>query len=62
MRVFFQDMDTEDVLFTTEEAFAIPNVDESVLIDDTTWYVVTERTFYYRYRRYSCTVWVKKDV
>ena len=62
MRVFFQDTDTEDVLFKAEDAPAIPNVGESVMID-TIWYVVTERTFHCNNGSgYSCTLWVKEDV
>ena len=59
MTIFFQDKDTEDVLFGIEDATSVPNVGESVMID-TTWYIVTERTFYCN-SRYSCTLWVMED-
>lgn len=59
MTIFFQDKDTENVLFRIENAAVIPNVGESVMID-TTWYIVTERTFYCN-GKYSCTLWVMEE-
>ena len=62
MMVFFQDQDTEDVIFRTEDSPVIPNVGESVRLENR-WYEVVERTFYYKHLTRmddnSCTVWVK---
>lgn len=62
MRVFFQDPDTEYVIFHTEDSPVIPNVGESVRLEQE-WYRVVERTFYYKHLTRmddnSCTVWVK---
>ena len=63
MTVFFQDPETEDVIFQTEDSPIVPNVGESVRIENM-WYDVVERTFYYEHLSAamddnSCTVWVK---
>lgn len=62
MTVFFQDHETEDVIFQTEDSPIVPNVGESVRIENK-WYDVVERTFYYKHLTNmdsnSCTVWVK---
>ena len=62
MTVFFQDHETEDVIFKTEDSPVIPNVGESVRLENV-WYKVTERTFYYEHLitmdNNSCTIWVK---
>lgn len=63
MTVFFQDHETEDVIFKTEDSPVIPNVGESVRLEKV-WYKVTERTFYYKHLTSrmdgnSCTIWVK---
>lgn len=62
MRVFFQDPDTENVIFHTEDSPVIPNVGEDVRLE-MDWYKVVERTFYYKHLTTmddnSCTVWVK---
>ena len=57
MTIFFQDKDTEEVLFRAEERTAIPNVREFVKIDST-WYIVSERNFYFNNKMSSCTIWV----
>lgn len=56
MTIFFQDKDTEDVLFRTEDCTAVPNVGDFVKIDST-WYIVAERGFYCN-NRMSCTIWI----
>ena len=62
MTVFFQDQESEDVLFQTDDCPCIPNVGESVMIENA-WYEVVERTFYYKHLitmdDNSCTLWVK---
>lgn len=62
MTVFFQYHETEDVIFRTEDSLVIPNVGESVRLENV-WYKVTERTFYYKHLTTmdanSCTIWVK---
>ena len=62
MTIFFQDKDTEDVIFRTEDSHVIPNVGEDVRLEQE-WYRVVERTFYYKHLTTmddnSCTVWVK---
>ena len=62
MTVFFQDQESEDVLFQTEDSLCIPNVGENVMIEKV-WYEVVERTFYYKHLitmdDNSCTLWVK---
>ena len=63
MTVFFQDPETEDVIFQTEDSPIVPNVGESVRIENK-WYDVVERTFYYEHLvtmdSNSCTIWVKR--
>ena len=62
MTVFFQDKESEDVLFRTEDSPCIPNVGENVMIENV-WYKVVERSFYYKHLNVmdnnSCTLWVK---
>lgn len=62
MTVFFQDKDTEEVIFRTEDSPVIPNAGEEVRLE-MNWYKVVERTFYYKHLTHmddnSCTVWVK---
>lgn len=62
MTIFFQDKDTEEDIFHTEDSPVIPNVGEVVLLE-MDWYKVVERTFYYRHLtnmdNNSCTVLVK---
>ena len=63
MTVFFQDKDTEEVIFRTEDSPAIPNVGEEVRLE-MDWYKVVERTFYYKHLSAamddnSCTVWLE---
>lgn len=63
MTIYIQHKDTEDVLFRIEDTVTIPNIGESIMIN-TTWYIVTERTFYcnvYCNGRYSCTLWVREE-
>lgn len=62
MIIFFQDPDSERVIFRTEDSPVIPNVGEDVRLE-MDWYKVVERTFYYKHLNTmddnSCTVWVK---
>lgn len=63
MTIFFQDKDTEVVIFRTEDSPVIPNVGEEVRLERY-WYKVVERTFSYKHLTAamddnSCTVWVK---
>ena len=62
MTIFFQDQDSEDVIFRTIDSPVIPNVGEDVRLE-MDWYKVVERTFYYKHLATmddnSCTVWVK---
>lgn len=62
MTIFFQDKDTEEVIFRTEDSTVIPNVGEEVRLE-MDWYKVVERTFYYKHLTTmddnSCTIWVK---
>lgn len=61
MIIFFQDKDTEEVIFRTEDSPVIPNVGEDVRLEQE-WYRVVKRTFYYKHLTMddnSCTVWVK---
>lgn len=62
MTIFFQDKDTEEVIFRTEDSPAIPNVGEEVRLERY-WYKVVERTFRYKHLNTlddnSCTIWVK---
>ena len=64
MKVFFQDNETEDVLYRIEDSHVIPNVGESVCINKA-WYEVVERTFYYENLAFvddnSCTIWIKRQ-
>lgn len=56
MTIFFQDKDTEDVLFKTEECIVPPCVGDFVNIDNI-WYVVAEKDFYCN-NGISCTIWI----
>lgn len=62
MTVLFQNPNTEEVIFRTEDSPVIPNVGEDVMLVDE-WYRVVERTFYYKHLTRmddnSCTIWVK---
>lgn len=62
MTIFFQDKDTEEVIFRTEDSPVIPNVGEDIRLE-MDWYKVVERTFYYKHLTNmddnSCTIWVK---
>lgn len=62
MTILFQDKNTEEVIFRTEDSPVIPNVGEDVMLEQE-WYRVVERTFYYKHLTNmddnSCTVWVK---
>lgn len=65
MTIFFQDQETEDVIYqtNTEDSPIVPNMSETVRIWDK-WYEVVERTFYYVHLRRSedssCTIWIKE--
>lgn len=65
MTIFFQDQETEDVIYQTnpEDSPIVPNIGETVRIWDK-WYEVVERTFYYvhliRSEDNSCTIWIKE--
>lgn len=61
MTIFIQDSKSEDVIYYIEDSNVVPNVGESVKIEDK-WYKVKERTFYYDYlKSNSCTLWVEED-
>lgn len=64
MTIFFQDQETAECLLRTEDSSVIPDVGESVMIENK-WYEVVERTFYYKHLTVmddnSCTLWVKSS-
>ena len=48
MRLYIQFKETEEVLFSTDDVVAVPNVGESVKVEGE-WYVVVERNFYFKH-------------
>lgn len=64
MRVIFKDVEKEKVIFRTDDANIIPNVGESVVIENRL-YKVEERTFYYGdgkvRKQHFCTLLVKEE-
>ena len=44
MTLYIQDYETEDVLFSTEDAITVPMKGEAILLNDK-WYEVVDRNF-----------------
>ncbi len=63
MTLIIQDYKTDDVLFQTDDAFAVPAVGETLYLESE-WYKVVERNFYFRKLTVlydnSITLWVEK--
>lgn len=63
MTLFIQEIKTEDVLFQTNDAFAVPAVGEELKVNHC-WYRVVKRNFYYKGLEYihdnSVTLWVEE--
>lgn len=65
MRNFFiQDDNTEDVLYSSNGCYFVPNVGESIILNDK-WYTVTNRVFCYNTlphgtRTAECSIFVKE--
>lgn len=64
MRVIFKESETKKVIFRTDDANIIPDVGESVFLENRL-YKVEERTFYYNGRKVPpknfCILLVKEE-
>ena len=65
MILFIQESKTEDVLFQTNDAFAVPAVGEELSVNHS-WYRVVKRNFYFKdegleyLKDNSVTLWVEE--
>lgn len=55
--------DIEECIFSTDDVIGIPNVNESIMVNNK-WYDVVERCFYFKHLKHidsnSCTIFVKE--
>lgn len=62
---FIQDDNTDDVLYSSDECYFVPNVGESIILNGK-WYPVTNRVFRYSTlphgtKTAECSIFVKEE-